>query len=52
MAFFVQTFVKNTGLCNSGLGGITQGISRLVNCLLLKNNVDKETTKIIFNFLF
>ncbi len=46
-------FIKTPGLFSAGIGGVLQGFARLVNNILLTNNVvDPLIADIIFNALF
>ena len=53
MAFFVQFLVKNTGLYNSGLSAVVQGLSRFVYSIVCKFGVMSETSaEVLYNFMF
>jgi uncharacterized membrane-anchored protein YitT (DUF2179 family) len=52
MGTAAQFLIKNTGLYNSGLSGIVQGIARISDTFMIKNNVDTQTATLIFNLLF
>lgn len=53
LAVVTQFLIKNTGLYNSGLSGVLQGIARCVyTSLSLKSTYDPETNELIFNIMF
>jgi hypothetical protein len=52
MGTLVQFLIKNTGIYNSGLSAVIQGIARLSNTLMLNNSVSDELASTIFNILF
>jgi uncharacterized membrane-anchored protein YitT (DUF2179 family) len=50
-SFEVTFFVKNSGIYNTGIGAICQGISRFTYIMILKTG-DAQTADLIFNVLF
>lgn len=44
--------LKNTGTYSSGLGGVSQGISRIVQVVLAQNGLDAATIDSIYNAMF
>ncbi len=44
--------LKNTGTYSSGLGGISQGIARIIQVVLAKNEVKTETIEAVYNAMF
>ena len=52
MAFFVQILIKNTGLYNTGISAVTQGIARIVNGIMKNNQFDSTVTYIAYNTIF
>lgn len=44
--------LKNTGTYSSGLGGISQGIARIVQVVLAKNEVSTATIEATYNAMF
>lgn len=49
---FVQLLIKNTGLYNTGMSAIVQGLARLTNTILLLKNTDPDTVKLVYNLMF
>jgi uncharacterized membrane-anchored protein YitT (DUF2179 family) len=54
MGTVIQFLIKNTGLYNSGLNAIVQGIARITNTAMLNSNSEKinNLAPTIFNILF
>lgn len=52
MGMITLFFVKNSGLYSVGLGGLSQGISRLVGAILLTHQVNPEKIKISTDVIF
>jgi uncharacterized membrane-anchored protein YitT (DUF2179 family) len=52
MGFANLFFVKNTGLYSAGIGGISQGLARIVQTKLSLNNVNQSTITLVFNLMF
>ncbi|GHU28830.1 hypothetical protein FACS1894152_6870 [Bacilli bacterium] len=52
MAGLIQFALKNTGLYNSGLSAIAQGIARITNTAILNGGANADLAKTVFNVLF
>jgi hypothetical protein len=52
MSIATVLLVQVTGLYTGGFGACLQGVARMVYVALCKNNVNQETSTLIFNALF
>jgi uncharacterized membrane-anchored protein YitT (DUF2179 family) len=52
MAFVILFLLKNTGVYNSGLSGLLQGVSRFVYVLVRKTSGNQKAADNVFNVLF
>jgi hypothetical protein len=52
MAFVIQLTLKNTGLYNSGLMAVVQGIARITQASMGNAGINAKITTLIFNLLF
>lgn len=52
IAFANLLFLKNTGLYSAGIGGVAQGIARIVQTALTLNGKKANTVSLVFNLMF